>query len=164
MMAYPGKLPVGLVFSCFMLAMTAGGSLPSLLLPLLPESVAPEILSVVVYAVAAASMAVPLMTADFFTVFFAFLVLEAMVGTFNVCGGMLRSKYYLQEHQSAIISVFRMPLNFLVVLGTFLTSSARSAEISSFGFVFRTLIGIHVCAALLQLFVVLSRDAKQKQA
>lgn len=76
-----------------------------------------------VYVVAAIAMLVPFFKFEFWWVFIPFLVLEAMVGMFNSCGATLRSKYYPEEMQSSIMTVFRVPLNVLVVGGTYLTDN-----------------------------------------
>lgn len=106
---------IGLVFSAFMLAMTLGGMLFGILLPIFPRGV--EGLCILVYFLAACSMAVPIICFDFWYVLVAFLLLEAMVGMFNSCGGTLRSIYYPEGLQSSIMSVFRLPLNMIVVIG-----------------------------------------------
>lgn len=80
-------------------------------------------LCVFVYVVAAIAMLVPFFKFEFWWVFIPFLVLEAMVGMFNSCGATLRSKYYPEEMQSSIMTVFRVPLNVLVVGGTYLTDN-----------------------------------------
>jgi hypothetical protein len=142
-----GVLPTGLVFSAFMLAMTLGGMLFGLLLPVFPGGA--EGLCVLVYCVAGLSMAVPLLHFQFWYVVVAFLVLEAMVGMFNSCGATLRSRYYPEGLQSSIMSVFRLPLNLLVVVGTKLTDRANGVE--ALRFVFGVLVGMHAVAMLLQM-------------
>eukprot|EP00597_Dinobryon_sp_UTEXLB2267_P001631 CAMPEP_0170080960 /NCGR_PEP_ID=MMETSP0019_2-20121128/16952_1 /TAXON_ID=98059 /ORGANISM="Dinobryon sp., Strain UTEXLB2267" /LENGTH=415 /DNA_ID=CAMNT_0010295161 /DNA_START=193 /DNA_END=1440 /DNA_ORIENTATION=- len=141
-----GSLPTGLVFSAFMLAMTAGGMLFGLLLPVFPGDA--EGLCGAVYLLAAASMLVPVFFFDFWSVLVSFLVLEAMVGMFNSCGATLRSRYYPESMQSSIMSVFRLPLNLLVVIGTKMTNNA--SDKSALQVVFAVLASMHLVAALLQ--------------
>jgi MFS family permease len=112
MNVYEGVLPTGLVFSCFMLAMTLGGMLFGLLLPIFPGGA--EGLTIIVYILAAISMAIPVFKFEFWWIFSSFLVLELCVGMFNSCGAILRSKYYPEDQQSSIMSVLRLPLNLLV--------------------------------------------------
>jgi hypothetical protein len=159
-------LPTGLVFSSFMLAMTLGGFLFSLLLPFFPGGV--EGLCVFVYIVAAASMCVPMLKFEFWWVYCAFLVLEAMVGMFNSCGATLRSKYYPEGLQSSIMTVFRLPLNLLVVIGTKLTDKAD--DVSSLQLVFGVTVGMHLVATFLQVLLQVVKkqaaandDKKKKQ-
>lgn len=147
-----GALPTGLVFSAFMLAMTLGGMLFGLLLPVFPGGA--EGLCVFVYAVAALAMAVPIFCFDFWSVLICFLVLESMLGMFNSCGATLRSRYYPEALQSSVMSVFRLPLNLLVVVGTLLTSSANGVE--SLQFVFGVVVCMHVVAVLLQVSLLVS--------
>lgn len=157
-----GSLPTGLVFSSFMLSMTLGGMLFSLLLPVFPGGA--EGLCVLVYMVAALAMAVPLVRFEFWPVVVAFLVLEAMVGMFNSCGATLRARYYPEGLQSSIMSVFRLPLNLIVVVGTRLTNNANS--VSALQFVFGVVVAMHLTAMLLQVALVAkvsTTSPKQKQ-
>jgi len=152
------NLPTGLVFSCFMLSMTLGGILFSLLLPIFPRGA--EGLTIFVYLTAAAAMAVPIFKFEFWWVFISFLVLEAMVGMFNSCGAILRSQYYPEELQSSIMSVFRLPLNLLVVLGTKLTDEANTK--STLKYVFGVVVMMHLIAFSLQIALV-SNPLKSKK-
>ena len=96
-------------------------------------------------------MLVPVFMFEFWWVFSAFLVLEAMVGMFNSCGATLRSRYYPEGMQSSIMSVFRLPLNLLVVVGTKLTDKAD--DIPSLQMVFGTLAVMHLVAMGLQVLL-----------
>lgn len=106
-------------------------------------------LCVFVYIVAAVAMLVPVFMFEFWWVFSSFLVLEAMVGMFNSCGATLRSRYYPEGLQSSIMSVFRLPLNLLVVVGTKLTDKAD--DIPSLQTVFGVLACMHIVAMVLQI-------------
>ncbi len=145
-----GVLPTGLIFSCFMLSMTIGGIVLSLILT--KFSVDAETMCVFVYIVSAITMIVPVFTIEFWPVFISFLVLEGMLGMFNSCGGQLRSQYYPDHLQSSIMSVFRLPLNLLVVIGTKLSERA-SSDIPSLQNVFGVVAGMHVVALILQLLL-----------
>jgi MFS family permease len=140
-------LPTGLVFSSFMLAMTFGGMLFSLLLPIFPGGA--EGLTVFVYVTAALAMLVPVFKFEFWWVLGAFLVLEAMVGMFNSCGATLRSRYYPENIQSSIMSVFRLPLNLFVVIGTRLADQAH--DVPNLQTVFCVIAGMHMIAFFLQI-------------
>lgn len=142
-----GSLPTGLVFASFMLSMSIGGMLFGLLLPIVPGGV--ETLCILVYLISALAMMVPILKFSFWWVYISFLVLEAMVGMFNSCGATLRSRYYPEHLQSTIMSVFRLPLNLLVVVGTLLTSNANNiVELQG---VFKVLVGVHGVAMCLQM-------------
>lgn len=143
-----GSLPTGLVFSSFMLSMTIGGMLFGLLLPMFPGGASG--LCLFVYIVSALTMAVPVLSFTFMPLLVSFLVLEAMVGMFNSCGGTLRSKYYPEGLQSSIMSVFRLPLNVLVVLGTKLSDHGTD-NVAWLQIVFAVMAGMHGVALLLQL-------------
>jgi len=49
----------------------------------------------------------------------SFLVFELCVGLFMPVAGTLRSKYAPDALQGAILNIFRLPLNAIVVLGTY---------------------------------------------
>jgi len=169
-------LPTGLCFSCFMLAMTLGGMLFSLIISMCKSggtadagtgagaeggvdsaklSAADEdsmnLLCIGIYLISAGALLLPILSYDFTVIFASFLLLESMVGMFNAGSGTLRSVYYIESHQSSIISIFRIPLNLLVVSGTLLTNNP---DIDN-QFVFGVLIGLQLMAATLQLALYL---------
>lgn len=146
--ATPDSIPVGLVFSAFMLAMTVGGMLFGLLLPLWPGGA--EGLGVFIYMTSCMAMMVPIYTFEFWPLFCAFLVMEAMVGMFNSCGATLRSHYYSDSLQSSIISLFRLPLNLFVVLGTTVASNA-GGSVDNLQAVFKLIACFHFAAFVLQI-------------
>lgn len=146
MLQTDSSLHTGLVMTCFMLAMTIGGSASSWLLPSFPGGA--HGLTLAIYIVAAAAMMVPVLHFSFPPVFAAFLVLEATVGVFNACGGTLRSRYYPEAQQSTIMTVFRIPLNSLVVLGTYLSDSAQDE--AGMRTVFVCITSLHLLAAAMQ--------------
>lgn len=154
------SLPTGLVFSSFMLAMTLGGMLFGLLLPLFPGGA--EGLCLFVYVTAAASMLIPCLVFDFWSILVAFLILESMLGMFNSCGATLRSQYYPEQIQSSVMSVFRLPLNLLVVCGTLLTNQAR--DVPALQQVFGVVVGMLVVASLLQVLLLLSIKGVQSKS
>ena len=145
-----GVLPTGLIFSCFMISMTIGGIVFSLVLS--HFTVDAEFLCVLVYVVSAFTMLIPAFTFQFWPVFISFLLLECMLGMFNSCGAQLRSRYYPDNLQSSIISVFRLPLNLLVVLGTKLSERA-SSDIPALQRVFGVVAAMHTIALILQVLL-----------
>lgn len=146
-----GPLHPGLIFSAYMLAMTLGGMVSSLLLPMFGDNAAA--LCTVVFFIAALAMAMPLLAYDFWSLLIAFLSLEMMVGIFNSCGGMLRSKYYPEHLQSSVMSLFRLPLNILVVLGT--TMADHAQDEASRKMVFIGIVVVLSLATIMQLCVCL---------
>jgi MFS family permease len=160
MIASSGPIPTGLVFSSFMLSMTFGGMLFSLILPIFPGEA--EGLSIFLYLLSAISMIIPIYYFDFWSILGSFLLLEAMVGMFNSCGGTLRSRYYPEGKHSSIMSVFRLPLNLLVVMGTKFAN--RANDVKSLQFVFGMIVAMHLIATGLQLtLVMLSKKSKVKE-
>ena len=144
-----GPIPTGIIFSCFMLAMTIGGVVFSLILSRYND--ATETLCVFVYVMSATAMLIPAFNFDFWPVFICFLVLEAMLGMFNSCGAQLRSKYYPDNLQSSIMSVFRVPLNILVVIGTRLSEQANDTP--SLQRVFIVVAAMHIIAFALHFII-----------
>jgi hypothetical protein len=101
-------------------------------------------------------MIIPVFIFEFWWVFTSFLILESMVGMFNSCGATLRSKYYPEDQQSSIMSVFRLPLNIIVVIGTKLTDGAN--DIESLQSVFGALAFMHFVAMILQILLQAHRS------
>jgi MFS family permease len=128
----PGGVPTGCVFSSMMMAITIGGMLypplQSMFSNLLgSKRIAPEVCASFVYLLAAASMAVPATflsntkNAYFEMVLASFMLVECCVGLFMPVAGTLRSKYVPDALQGAILNIFRLPLNTVVVSGTYAT-------------------------------------------
>jgi hypothetical protein len=155
----PGGLPTGCVFSAMMMAITIGGMLYAPLQSLfstylVPKRVAPELCASLVYFVAAVSMAVPaaclsLPSKGYFgMILTSFMVVECCVGLFMPAAGTLRSKYVPDALQGAILNIFRLPLNAVVVSGTYLSDVMEAA------LVFKVISGCFFAAAALQISTV----------
>lgn len=136
----PGGLPTGCVFSAMMMAITMGGMLypplQSLCSTILrSKHSAPEFCAALVYFLAAASMAVPaaclsLSSSQYFHIILAsFMVVECCVGLFMPVAGTLRSKYVPDALQGGILNIFRLPLNAVVVSGTYATDVMEPASV-----------------------------------
>lgn len=105
-----------------------------------------------VYFLAATSMAVPALSLssdsesnDLLVITItSFLVVEGCVGLFMPIAGTLRSKYVPDSLQGAILNIFRLPLNVVVVAGTFAT------DVLETGTVFKLVSLSFLGAALLQ--------------
>ena len=152
----PGGLPTGCVFSAMMMAITIGG----MVYPPIQSFVSnrfvskeksPEACATIVYFAAAVSMAVPAfclskasMGGYFELVIVSFMVVEICVGFFMPVAGTLRSKYVPDALQGAILNIFRLPLNVVVVSGTYAT------DVFEASFVFKLVSGCFFAAALLQ--------------
>mmetsp|Transcript_19752 Transcript_19752/g.60869 ORF Transcript_19752/g.60869 Transcript_19752/m.60869 type:complete len:118 (+) Transcript_19752:3-356(+) len=54
----------------------------------------------------------------------SFLVLEACVGCFNGCAATMRATYIPEDVQAAVMNLNRVPLNVLVVTGTYVADYA----------------------------------------
>jgi hypothetical protein len=106
--------PLGLVFAAFMVCITLGG----MTFGPLTAALGVEWATVLVTALSAAAMVVPVLTDAFVPTFAAFLLLEGCVGCWFACSATMRSKYIDDKLQSSIMTIFRVPLNALVVVGT----------------------------------------------
>jgi hypothetical protein len=111
-----------------------------------------------VFLISGISMLVPVLHFTFWSLFLSFLVLEGMVGMFNCCGAILRSQFYPESSQSSIMSVFRLLLNIVVVVGTKLANNAES--VVALQFVFKIVALMHVSAAILQVFLIFNSSSK----
>jgi hypothetical protein len=153
----PGGLPTGCVFSAMMMAITIGGMVYPPLQSffssfLVSKEKAPESCATFVYFAAGVTMAVPAyclthqasMTGTFELVIASFMVVECCVGLFMPVAGTLRSKYVPDALQGAILNIFRLPLNVVVVSGTYATDVLEAP------LVFKLVSGCFLAAALLQ--------------
>lgn len=141
----PGGLPTGCIFSAMMMSITIGGMLYPPIQRVFSRYVAkehlvPEACAASVYFLASASMAVPAallskMTAEragghlLLVIVASFMVVEGCVGLFIPIAGTLRSKYVPDALQGAILNIFRLPLNAVVVGGTFATDVFEPAMV-----------------------------------
>jgi hypothetical protein len=152
----PGGVPTGCVFSAMMMAITIGGMVYRPLQSFISTSfsskeTAPEVCAAIVYFAAAVSMAVPALCLSqasiggrFELVISSFMVMEFCVGLFMPVAGTLRSKYVPDALQGAILNIFRLPLNAVVVSGTYATDVLEAS------LVFKLVSGSFLAAALLQ--------------
>jgi MFS family permease len=158
----PGGLPTGAVFSAFMMSITIGGLLfpllESFMLKFTTAKSQSELTATVIYALASASMFAPALclkaggisseSGCFGLVLVSFVVMEGCVGLFMPVQGTLRSKYVPDSMQGAIMNIFRLPLNAVVVLGTYATDILPNWQ------VFSLVGGCLLCATLLQASMV----------
>jgi MFS family permease len=77
-----------------------------------------------------------------------FMILEMCVGLFMPVAGTLRSKYVPDALQGGILNIFRLPLNAIVVSGTYATNVLETH------IVFRMVCGSLLAAALLQVTMI----------
>lgn len=162
----PGGVPTGCVFSALMMAITIGGIVFRPLEHFFATKVsskerAPELSAVFSYLMASASMAVPAIclccsSNCFSRVIASFVVIEFCVGLSGPIAGTLRSKYVPDAYQGAILNIFRLPLNAVVVTGTYATDVMEHYKV--YGFVS----GLFLIAALVQLTLAMGvKEQKQ---
>ncbi|KAJ7238813.1 hypothetical protein B0H12DRAFT_1326754 [Mycena haematopus] len=129
-----GLLPLGYIFSSFMLSMMLGSLLYTFLSAISPE---PSLLthaklSSAVCALAALALAVSVSQPDERARFFAFCVFEACVGMYYPVQGMLRGALIANENRATLSSLFRVPLNVFVVVSLLTgVASARGAVLTA---------------------------------
>jgi len=137
------NLPLGYIFSCFMIAMMLGSLLYTTLISFFSASSTPASatsgsstrdeplvlhakLSSLVCAVAALTFATTIVHNDEHVRFWAFCAFEACVGMYYPVQGMLRGSLISNEHRATLSSLFRVPLNTFVVVSLLTgVSSAR---------------------------------------
>ena len=103
-------IPHGLIFACFMIACSLGGTLFSLTDKVMPT----HSMMRVVYMVASFVMAIPMLTQDHLIILGGVILFEISVGMFWPGIGTLRSKYVPEAFRATIINIFRIPLNLIV--------------------------------------------------
>ena len=161
----PGGLPTGCVFSALMMAISCGGMMFPPLYLLISKYIvskrnASEVCASLVYLLAALAMVVPArflsMSEDgskhFSVIVASFMLVEFCVGMFMPIAGTLRSKYVPDALQGGILNIFRLPLNAIVVSGTYATDVLEPAD------VFKLVSASFYCAAMLQATLVFRKD------
>ena len=166
----PGGVPTGCVFSSLMMSITMGGLCYPALQGIIRRTLASkesssELCASIVYFLAAASMGVPVLClSSLFSgtaqctdlVLVSFLVVEFCVGLFMPVAGTLRSKYVPDALQGAILNIFRLPLNAIVVSGTYATDHLEPSV------VFTAVSGCFLAASLLQATMISQSAPKGK--
>eukprot|EP00594_Rhizosolenia_setigera_P009984 CAMPEP_0178958752 /NCGR_PEP_ID=MMETSP0789-20121207/11835_1 /TAXON_ID=3005 /ORGANISM="Rhizosolenia setigera, Strain CCMP 1694" /LENGTH=446 /DNA_ID=CAMNT_0020641529 /DNA_START=98 /DNA_END=1438 /DNA_ORIENTATION=- len=145
----PGGLPTGCVFSSLMIAITIGGvlypPLESFYGKFFGKEIKSELSASFIYLIAGCSMAIPASgDTSLNIVLFSFITVEMCVGLFMPVSGTLRSKYIPDSLHGSILNIFRLPLNIVVVLGTYATDHMERQD------VFMLVSGCFLAAALLQ--------------
>ncbi|GMH58855.1 hypothetical protein TrVE_jg4145 [Triparma verrucosa] len=113
-------VPTGAVFSSLMIAITIGGNSYPIMQKFFKSS---EMAASAIYLLGACSMLVPVLCLTmggncFYPVLVAFMLVEFSIGMFMPAAGICRSKVIPDNLQGAIMNIYRLPLNLLVVTGT----------------------------------------------
>jgi len=163
----PGGVPTGCVFSAMMMAITIGGIVFQPLehffgTKLTTKAKAPELSAVFAYIMAALSMSVPAIclccSHDCFDkILLSFIVIEFCVGLSSPIAGTLRAKYVPVEYQGAIMNIFRLPLNAVVVSGTHATDVFDHYKV--YGYVS----GLFLASAVLQATLATGSQSVEKK-
>lgn len=166
----PGGLPTGCVFSALMMAITIGGLVYSPLQDIVIGKIAPspdskeETCASFVYLLASFAMGVPALalsweqsTLQLEVILMSFLTMEFCVGLFMPVAGTLRSKYVPDALQGAILNIFRLPLNAIVVSGTYATDHLDPS------LCFKLVSGFLMAAAFLQTTMIDQRSIRDKK-
>jgi len=169
----PGGVPTGCVFSALMMAVTIGGILFSPLQDFVTGFVAKEssseLFASLVYLLASGATTVPVLclsrekvpfledpTTCLAVTMISFIVFEFSVGLFMPVAGTLRSKYVPDAQQGAILNIFRLPLNAIVVSGTYATDHLEAS------LVYKLIGGCFLMASVLQATLIMRPSGKIK--
>jgi len=157
----PGGLPTGCVFSSFMIAITIGGALYPPLERfagkyIVDKANASEMSASLIYVIASISMAIPATGSNsLIYILFSFVLVEVCVGLFMPVSGTLRSKYVPDSLHGAILNIFRLPLNAVVVGGTYASDVMEPAQVF-------TMVSVWFMAAAILQFTLVSKGEKLK--
>ena len=103
------QIPIGLVFSCFMASLMVGGVLTETI----PIGTSP----LIAHLVSVGAMILAAVTHDNkLIVFLAFVVFEGVAGLYFGAHGTLRSAHIEETSRSAVMNMFRVPLNIFVIV------------------------------------------------
>jgi MFS family permease len=166
----PGGVPTGCVFSSLMMAITMGGMMFPVVHALVSkaiggESSSSEMTAALIYGLASACMSIPAhclctnsdASSCFDRILVSFVVVEFSVGLFNPVAGTLRSKYVPDNLQGGILNIFRLPLNAIVVAGTYATDVLPTYQ------VYMIVSACFMAAALLQATLIFGTSGDSKK-
>ncbi|GJQ08723.1 hypothetical protein GpartN1_g514.t1 [Galdieria partita] len=105
-------IPHGLVFSCFMVALMLG----SCTFTILEGYIEVVQLLRISFIVTAVVFIVAISSSTLWAVFFSFVLFETICGIFFPSMAVLRAKTIPNEYRSTIMNLFRVPLNFIVLI------------------------------------------------
>ncbi|KAJ8488993.1 hypothetical protein ONZ51_g3194 [Trametes cubensis] len=138
------SLPLGYIFSCFMLSMTLGALLYNCIIslsqPTSPTDASSHDHTVTLHAkfssavctASALAFVLSISTESERKRFWSFCAFEACVGMYYPVQGMLRGKLVPDEHRATLSSLFRVPLNVFVVVSLMTgVASARHFVLSA---------------------------------
>jgi len=164
----PGGVPTGCVFSALMMAITIGGIAFQPVehffgTKLTTKVNAAEVSAVFAYIMASIAMSVPAIclccapaSVCFERILLSFIMIEFCVGLSSPIAGTLRSKYVPDAYQGAIMNIFRLPLNAVVVSGTYATDVFEHYK------VYGIVSGLFLIAAALQATLINGRQDKEQ--
>ncbi|KAI0215587.1 Molybdate-anion transporter [Lamellibrachia satsuma] len=108
-----GKIPHGIIFAAFMVAVMIGSSMFNLMLKF--GSV--ESFMRPVFVLSALALAIPvILPTNRPLIYMAFIVFEVCVGIFWPSMGTMRSRYVPEATRATVMNIFRVPLNLIVII------------------------------------------------
>ncbi|KAI0692884.1 hypothetical protein BC835DRAFT_1355598 [Cytidiella melzeri] len=138
------SLPLGYIFSCFMVSMMLGSLLYTTVISFshttrsIGAHASEELLTInaklssLVCATSSVAFAVAITFPSEYMRFWTFCVFEACVGMYYPVQGMLRGTLISNEHRATLSSLFRVPLNIFVVVSLLTgVSSARDRVLAA---------------------------------
>lgn len=106
------ELPFGIIFASFMVCIMVGSSLFSIALR---KGFSAQSALRASLILATASLSAPLWTSDWQLLSASFLCFEVACGLYFPAAGTLRGRFVPERQRSAVMNLFRFPLNLLVV-------------------------------------------------
>merc|ERR1712146_9138 len=134
-------IPHGLIFACFMISCSLGGTLFGLV-----SGIPAHVLLIGVYVGAAAAMCVPMVTGEPFYIMGAFISFELLVGLFWPGIGTLRSQVVPESCRATVINLFRVPLNLIVCCVLYYQGSMDVGSVFNFCAAFHGLAAVTAVA------------------
>jgi len=125
------ELPLGQIFSCFMACMAVGSSTYSLLLQWITsgKESKSEVVGAKVFLLAGASFLATFMVNRFELAVLSFVMFEVTCGLYFPMISTLRSQHIPEKSRAAVMSLFRLPVNIVVVLVLIWSSSWPSQQV-----------------------------------
>eukprot|EP00871_Galdieria_phlegrea_P003749 jgi/Galph1/4375/GphlegSOOS_G3069.1 len=106
------QIPHGLIFSCFMVSLMIG----SCMFALLEKHTLMELLLRNLFSLAAVLFTVNIISLKLWQIFLSFVCFEVICGAFFPAIAVLRARIISNETRSTVMSLFRIPLNVIVLV------------------------------------------------
>jgi hypothetical protein len=132
------NLPLGLLFTTFMMGVMLGANVFELIITKYPHV---ESWSIVLFPAAAVCLLLPSLSESHWGRVMAFLGFEVIIGVFWPSIALMRSRVIPEDIRTLVLNLFRVPLNIIVVLVLYNADYLEETSIFTYASVMMLLAG-----------------------